>query len=172
MKVLIISDSHGLTDELQEIRKRHEGETDAMFHCGDSELEADHSAIQGYTSVRGNCDFEGRFANEVIEDVEGYRFFVAHGHLHNVKSTLMNVMYSAKEHDAKIVCFGHSHLAGAEYVDNILFINPGSIRLPRMRTEKTYVILEIQNQSAQVTFFELDGSPVTGLSQRFELASS
>jgi uncharacterized protein len=172
VKVLIISDSHGLTDELQEIRKRHEGETEAMFHCGDSELEADHPAMQGYAAVRGNCDLEARFANEVIEDVEGYRFFVAHGHMHNVKSTLMNLKYSAAVHGAKIVCFGHSHLAGAEYVDDILFINPGSIRLPRMRTEKTYVILEIQNHSAQVTFFEMDGSPVPGLSQRFELASS
>lgn len=169
MKVLIISDSHGLTDELQEIRERHQKETDAMFHCGDSELEADHSAIQGFTAVRGNCDYETRFTNEVIEDVGGYRFFVAHGHLHHVKSTLMNLKYRAAEHDAKIVCFGHSHVAGAEYVDNILFINPGSIRLPRMRNEKTYVILEIQNKMAELTFYEPNGSPVTSMTHRFEL---
>lgn len=170
MKVLIISDSHGLTDELQEIRERHQEETDAMFHCGDSELEAGHSAIQGFAAVRGNCDYEARFANEVIEDVVGYRFFVAHGHLHNVKSTLMNLKYSAAEHTAKIVCFGHSHVAGAEYVDNILFINPGSIKLPRMRNEKTYVILEIQNKIAELTFYEPNGYPVTSMTQRFELA--
>lgn len=39
MNVLIISDSHGLEEELQTIAKRHEAEVDLMIHCGDSELE-------------------------------------------------------------------------------------------------------------------------------------
>lgn len=170
MKVLIISDSHGLTDELQEIRNRHESETEAMFHCGDSELPADHPSMQGFVSVRGNCDYEQKYAEELIEEAGGFRFFIAHGHMHNVKSTLMNLKYAAEDHGAKIVCFGHSHIAGAEFADGVLFINPGSIRLPRMRREKTYVILEIQNGSAAVTFYQQDGTPVKGMAQRFELS--
>lgn len=37
MKILICSDSHGLTDELIELKKRH-GDMDYYIHCGDSEL--------------------------------------------------------------------------------------------------------------------------------------
>ncbi len=48
MKILIISDSHGLTDELQTIAKRHAAEVDMMIHCGDSELETNHPALEGY----------------------------------------------------------------------------------------------------------------------------
>lgn len=45
MNVLIISDSHGLEEELQTIAKRHEAEVDLMIHCGDSELETRHPAL-------------------------------------------------------------------------------------------------------------------------------
>ncbi|UTW68917.1 metallophosphoesterase family protein [Anaerobacillus sp. HL2] len=38
MKVLIISDSHGLKEELFELLNRYEKEVDAIVHCGDSEL--------------------------------------------------------------------------------------------------------------------------------------
>ena len=39
MKVLIMSDSHGLTHEISMITDRHKQEVAAMIHCGDSELE-------------------------------------------------------------------------------------------------------------------------------------
>ena len=37
---------------------------------------------------------------------------------------------------AQVACFGHSHVLGAELIDGVLFINPGSILLPRQRVEK------------------------------------
>ena len=52
MKVLIISDSHGLEDELETIAKRHEDEADLMIHCGDSELDAAHPALTPYHTVK------------------------------------------------------------------------------------------------------------------------
>lgn len=33
-----------------------------------------------------------------------------------------------------------------EVVDGVLFINPGSLRLPRGRVEQTYVILTIESE--------------------------
>ena len=41
----------------------------------------------------------------------------------------MNLKYKAEEVNADIVCFGHSHVLGAEVIDGRLFLNPGSIRL-------------------------------------------
>ncbi|GMB07426.1 hypothetical protein EDD69_103134 [Thermolongibacillus altinsuensis] len=169
MKVLIVSDSHGLTAELTKIRERHQHEIEAVIHCGDSELSAEHVELKDVLYVRGNCDFEKRFPNEMVHEIDGIRFLITHGHLYNVKMTLMNLYYKAKEVGAKIVCFGHSHIAGSEQIDDVLFINPGSIYLPRLRREKTYVILEIVNQRATVHFYHIDGTLIPELSTQYEL---
>ncbi|KZM52320.1 metallophosphoesterase [Aeribacillus pallidus] len=170
MKVLIISDSHGLTDVLVEIKKRHINEVEAIIHCGDSELNDGAEQIQDMLIVKGNCDFLGSFPNEIIETIGTYRFFITHGHLYSVKTTLMKLKYRAEEAQANIVCFGHSHIAGAELVDGKLFINPGSIFLPRMRNEKTYAILELMNGQAIVDFYNLHGEKISNLSTKFQFA--
>ncbi|MFT4416525.1 metallophosphoesterase family protein [Fredinandcohnia humi] len=157
MKALIISDSHGLTEELLTIKERHKNEVDFMLHCGDSELPATSSEMSEFSAVRGNCDFDSRYPEDMVVLLNGANVFLTHGHLYNVKMTLMNLSYRAQEAGANVVCFGHSHIAGAELIGEILFINPGSIRLPRMRKEKTYVILEIVDKKAKVIFYSSDG---------------
>jgi putative phosphoesterase len=169
MKVLIVSDSHGLTTELTKLRERHQHEIDAIIHCGDAELSADCDELKEVLYVRGNCDFEKRFPNEMVHEINGIRVFITHGHLYNVKMTLMNLYYKAKEVGAKVVCFGHSHIAGSEMIDDVLFVNPGSIYLPRMRREKTYVILEIIDRKANVQFYNIDGTLIPELSTQYEL---
>lgn len=78
MKILIISDSHGLTDELQTIAKRHAAEVDMMIHCGDSELETNHPALEGYKVVKGNCDFMGDFEEELLLPTRRRRKTISH----------------------------------------------------------------------------------------------
>jgi uncharacterized protein len=168
-KILILSDSHSETDVLVEIKNRHENEVDLIIHCGDSELDARNEAIHDFSIVRGNCDFESRFPDYLVEQCGDNRIFVTHGHLYSVKSTLMNLFYQAKEMKANIVCFGHSHVLGAEMVEDTLFINPGSILLPRKRNEKTYVILEIMDKNAKVRVYEDNGSEIVELSRQFSL---
>ncbi|MBA2873702.1 metallophosphoesterase family protein [Thermaerobacillus caldiproteolyticus] len=167
MKVLIASDSHGLTKELIEIKQRYHNEVDALIHCGDSELPADCAELESFLYVRGNCDFTTEFPKERIEEIQGVRFFITHGHLYNVKMTLMNLYYRAQETGAKVVCFGHSHIAGAEMIHDILFINPGSIALPRMRKEKTYALLQMDNGQATVQFYDINGQEVSSLTKSF-----
>lgn len=78
--------------------------------------------------------------------------------------SLMNLRYRAEEVGANVVCFGHSHIAGAELIDNMLFINPGSIILPRLRKEKTYAILEVDEaKNCVVKFFSIDGKEILEL---------
>ncbi|AND41698.1 MULTISPECIES: metallophosphoesterase [Cytobacillus] len=171
MKVLIVSDSHGLTSELSQIREMHP-DMDLMIHCGDSELQADHDSLRGYAAVRGNCDFEAAFPEDRVEEAGGLRFFVTHGHRYSVKSTLMNLSYKAREMEADIVCFGHSHGLGAEMSDGILFINPGSIWLPRGRKEKTYVILEARGKDVTLDVYDLSNGKIPELTQNFSLVKS
>ena len=45
MKVLFVSDSHGLTAELEILVEKHQDEVDLFIHCGDSELAPDRSCF-------------------------------------------------------------------------------------------------------------------------------
>lgn len=168
-KILIVSDSHGSAEVLEDIERLHGHEIDLMIHCGDSELTEEDDAMKNFKSVKGNCDFFGSFPDEEIHVVNGVRIFVTHGHLYSVKTTLAKLFYRAKEHQADIVCFGHSHVLGAEMVEDVLFINPGSIRLPRGRKERTYVILELEKEKAILQIHNFGHGEIMELRQQFSL---
>jgi len=171
MKIVIVSDSHGLENELQMVSRRHQ-DVESLIHCGDSELSSGHPALEGYQVVAGNCDVPSAgFRNDLITDFAGHKLFVTHGHLYNVKMTEMNVLYKAEETGAEIVCFGHTHLAGSEQVDGRVLINPGSLRLPRGRREATYAIVawEKQTRTLNVSFCEINGHIVEDLAASYQL---
>lgn len=162
-KILILSDSHGLTHELTEIKERHQ--VDHLIHCGDSELDMDAPELEEYLKVGGNCDDDIRFPEEQIVDTGGLKILFVHGHLHAVKKDLTTLSYRAEELGAHVACYGHTHVADARQVDRQLFINPGSIRLPRGRSEKTYCIMEWENKNhIVITFYEVNGKKVEDLS--------
>jgi putative phosphoesterase len=171
-KILVVSDSHGITKELGKIKERHRQEVELMIHCGDSQLMADDKDMAGFAAVRGNCDFDARYPLDRLEVVDGRRIYVTHGHKYSVKTSLMSLYYRAREAEADVVCFGHSHVLGAEMVGGILFLNPGSILLPRERREKTYVILEIVEDKIQMSVFEWNGREIRKLSREFSLTDS
>ncbi|PRO64929.1 metallophosphoesterase family protein [Alkalicoccus urumqiensis] len=167
MKVLIMSDSHGWQEEVQEIIHRHHEEVEGIIHCGDSELSASSEAINRTAVVRGNCDMDSSMPEERVETFGDLRFFISHGHLLNVKTTEMNLVYRAAETDADVVCFGHTHQPAAVENDGRILINPGSMRLPRGREEGTYVILEKQENGITVQFYTMEGESVDDLSTHF-----
>lgn len=167
--VLIVSDSHGLTTELSQIKQQHKA--DYLIHCGDSELDVDAPELEGYVKVGGNCDADTRFPEEQIVDAEGIKLFVTHGHLFQVKTNLMPLSYRAEEEQAQVVCFGHTHIAGAEKNGNQLLVNPGSIRLPKNITEPTYAIMDWETiDDVHVNFFTLVGKRVNQLTYQTSLA--
>jgi uncharacterized protein len=168
-KVLIVSDSHGSAEVLEAIERLHGNDVDLMIHCGDSELSEKDAALVNFNSVKGNCDFYGNFPDDETHMINDVKIFVTHGHLYSVKSTLANLYYKAKEVQADIVCFGHSHILGAEMVDDVLFINPGSIRLPRGRRERTYAILELANQKVLLRIYDYGKGELPDLRQEFSL---
>lgn len=159
-KVLIVSDSHGWTVELDELKKRHQ--TAAKIHCGDSELASCAPHMNGFVKVKGNCDWKADFPLDEVVEIGGLTFFVTHGHRYDVKRSLLHLQDRAKELHADVVCFGHSHIAYAEEIDGQLFINPGSIRQPRRFKEPSYAVLEWDDASRiQVVFYRNDGQAIT-----------
>lgn len=167
MKVLIMSDSHGWKEEVQEVINRHADEVDGIIHCGDSELNADAPVFQETQVVRGNCDMDGALPEEINKKIGPLTFFIAHGHLLNVKTTAMNLLYKAEETSADVICFGHTHVPAALQEKGRILINPGSMRLPREYPHGTYVILEQLENQVDVNFYSLEGSKAEELSKTF-----
>lgn len=164
VRVLIVSDSHGLENELSIIKARHK--CPYKIHCGDSELEYDAPQMDGFIKVRGNCDYDNRYPNEALVDIEGVKVLICHGHLHQVNSNLADLSYRATELGADIVCYGHTHIALAAQLEDQLILNPGSIKAPRTRVEKTYVVLEWEEKSTiHVQFYLMNGEKFAELSK-------
>lgn len=174
MNILIVSDNHGLTEELNQIKKRHS--VDYMIHCGDSEFNMDDPLLDGFIKVAGNCDLDSRFKNEETLQIADKKIFVTHGHLYGVKTNLLSLAYRAQEEGAQITCYGHTHVAHAEKVNRQILINPGSVRNSKGRLTESYVILNIeehpsrsQSTLAKVYFYAISGEPIKGESYEFEI---
>ncbi|MDR7073693.1 metallophosphoesterase [Fictibacillus barbaricus] len=167
-KALIVSDSHGLREELLVLKKRYENEVELMIHCGDSELQTNSKELEGFVTVLGNMDYLGQeFPKEAIEMLGTKCIYITHGHLYDVKMSHLSLAYRAEETGASIVCFGHSHIAETYEREGMIFINPGSIRLPRGTFEKTYAILEAVGSEVSVIFYSLDGERIDHLTKRY-----
>ncbi|MFJ5768411.1 metallophosphoesterase family protein [Psychrobacillus sp. NPDC093180] len=155
MKILVMSDTHRDTATMEQVIE-HWKEVDAVIHCGDSELPASYFESKPIHIVRGNCDFDEEFPEEVIIELGNERILVVHGHKHQVKTTLMPLKYRGEEVQATVVCFGHSHLLGAELQNGLLYINPGSLHMPRGRKEKSYAIVEKVEDTWLVNFYSAE----------------
>jgi putative phosphoesterase len=171
MKVLVVSDNHGSREELQLLVERHKNEVESLIHCGDSEFDFDAEEMLPFqVRVRGNCDFDDRYPDELVQTVGDKTIFATHGHLYNVKMTLMKLHYKAQEEQADLVCFGHSHEVLTVFEEGTLFLNPGSVKLPRKPTIQTYAIVEWANNMVQVTYHDEDGKVIEEISKTFPLS--
>ena len=149
MQIVIMSDTHGDKSIISKVNAFYP-KADLYIHCGDSELAYGDEALTDFYYVRGNCDRDPQFAEEQFVSAGNKIMYVTHGHLYNVKSSLMPLSYRAQEVNANIVCFGHSHLLGAEKIGNTLFLNPGSLTAPRGRNEKSFIVVELGDNHALV----------------------
>src|SRR5690625_2756891 len=91
MKVLIMSDTHGLTKEIDTIKDRHD--CDLIIHCGDSELQSNTKVLKDIEVVKGNCDVGEDFNTEKIIDLNnGVTCLVTLGHLYDVNKVYRNYL--------------------------------------------------------------------------------
>ena len=58
----------------------------------------------------------------------GKRIFALHGHTRQVKYGLQMLAEAAKEKQADLVLYGHTHMPKVDYIDGIYYLCPGSIR--------------------------------------------
>lgn len=132
MKILLLSDTHGLLDKVYEIYGKL-NHIDLIIHCGDYQRDAhtleDTLGIP-IVSVKGNCDGASRPDREIVETPAG-KLLITHGHLEGAGYDYNNLLYLAEEKDCIAVCFGHTHVPMCEDFGGIYLINPGSLTNPR-----------------------------------------
>ena len=134
MRVLVVSDVHGDMRGLCEAIESQPTARVVLF-LGDgirqAEDAADRYPDRDFYLVPGNCDFGSDAIPIRQETFGGKRFYFTHGHLHDVKYTLYRLEMAAREAEADIVLYGHTHAQHEEYVDGLYFFNPGSLRYDR-----------------------------------------
>ena len=132
MRLLVVSDSHG---DGFSLRRAIDAQPTAraVFHLGDGVREAGEMEKlypdRTFYMVRGNCDFAaGSLYPEVgMTELEGRRIVYLHGYTHRVKSGMEAVIGLARQRQADILLFGHTHRALSTYEDGLYILNPGSV---------------------------------------------
>ena len=158
MKVLIASDIHGSYYYAQKlIEKADKNKVDAIVLLGDlyyhgprNPLPKDYAPMKVcellntkkdiLRVIRGNCDAEVdqmisqfQFVNDLtFVSGDGIKFFFTHGH------HLDEIPF---EKGTNVVFYGHTHVFKVEKKDDILFINPGSVSIPRNDESRNYILL-------------------------------
>lgn len=134
MRVLVVSDVHGDMRGLCEAIESQPTARVVLF-LGDGIRQAEDAAERypdrDFYLVPGNCDFGSDAIPIRQETFGGKRFYFTHGHRHDVKYTLYRLEMAAREAEADIVLYGHTHAQHEEYVDGLYFFNPGSLRYDR-----------------------------------------
>lgn len=182
-RIIIVSDSHGNRERLFSILKNYGDSADAFFFAGDGLQDFMYVLKEACASedirsflppviacVHGNCDeriyklnggFSGyalpnsnfNFPQFVILEAAGKKIFLTHGHRFGVELGVDILLETAAAADCNIVVFGHTHIAFAKVIDNVLFINPGSITRPRGNSCAGFAVLSLFKTAAtKITF--------------------
>lgn len=141
-RILVFSDSHGTIKHMEKIIENLIN-VDYIVHLGDHANDArkleEIFPEKNFIYVSGNCDFCDPQPAEKSFVVDGFKFFITHGHPYGVKVSLAHLKMHAINNEFDCVLFGHTHIPFFEKTDKTLFLNPGSAR-------ESYGIIEIENE--------------------------
>lgn len=128
MKILVLSDSHGSVNPMVDIVQLEQ--PDHILHLGDTGRDAERlmervSVPCDYVS--GNCDGFSLMPPTRVVTIGGKRIFMSHGHPYQVKSGYGAVIQAARQVEAHLVLFGHTHQREVqELPDGLWLMNPGA----------------------------------------------
>lgn len=129
MKALVLSDSHRDFSAILRAMERESGITH-IIHAGDVQKDVDDIRALWQTtpciSVLGNNDYFvwGEPTRREFT-LGGKKFLLTHGHTYGVKTSLSRLKKEAREAEADICIFGHTHRPCLEEHNGIRFLNPG-----------------------------------------------
>ena len=159
MKIAVFSDSHNKTEGIDTALDEASADIDAVIHLGDGCYDIEKYRLLypklEFFDVRGNCDYGSCSPAEHILELADKRIFITHGHLYDVKCGYEKIISAAKNKSADICMFGHTHEAVIFYEEEILFLNPGSITYKNQYGYRSFAILDITSETADINILRL-----------------
>ena len=164
MKWMIASDIHGSAYYCEKMRERFalEGADrlvllgDLLYHGPRNDLPRDYapkSVIkilndmrESLLCVRGNCDCEvdamvldfPMLADYAVIETGATLIYLTHGHIYNEDRPLPMML-------GDVLIHGHTHVPLCEERDGRIFMNPGSLSIPKENSPHGYMTLEDGN---------------------------
>ena len=160
MKIMVASDIHGSAYYCREMLKAFDREEpdkllllgDILYHGPRNDLPSEYNAKDvaamlnevkhSILCVKGNCDSEVDqmmlefpiMAEYCLLYVGGRTIFATHGHHFN-KSSLPPLA------PGDVLLHGHTHVPAWEEIGDNLYLNPGSISIPKQDSRHSYMML-------------------------------
>lgn len=173
MKYMIASDIHGSSLFCRKMLEQLEREQadrlillgDLLYHGPRNDLPDGYAPKEVISMlnqvkekifcVRGNCDTEVDqmvlefpiMADYLLLETEGHLVFATHGHHYHLQSPPC-----LKKGD--ILLHGHTHVPVCEKTDSFIYLNPGSVSIPKEGSRHSYLILE----NGLFTWKDLEGN--------------
>lgn len=173
MKLMIASDLHGSGYYCKKVLEHFKASGaqklillgDLLYHGPRNDLPKgyDPKEVTGLLNeikeqlicVRGNCDAEVDqmvlqfpiLADYAVMFLEGRTAYLTHGHLYGEDNPLPMAQGS-------ILISGHTHVCGFWEKDGCLFINPGSVALPKGKELQSFLIYE----DGKFTIFDMQAN--------------
>ena len=141
-------------DILLDVYGKYQGKVDYCIHCGDSMM--DYGMMSGlFLCVRGNND-DFDYPLEKIITIESRKILVIHGtRLADYDKQTRLVAY-ARNKGVDTVFYGHTHIPMMIRSNNMVLINPGSLRYNRDGSKRSYCIVTIDGRTIEPQFFRID----------------
>ena len=182
-RILVVSDSHGKYDSLENIVLRYGKDCDALVHCGDGNTDLttlikksvkdekiDEALPPVIAFVRGNCDEPyynlGSLApkktifkrpeciNPQSQLLTVNGIQILIAHGHSYGVSFERMGLEAKILGCKAVLYGHTHVSSDNTLNDIRFINPGSCSFPRDNHNASFAILTIGSNFIDAAFLQ------------------
>ncbi len=161
MKYVIASDIHGSADYCKQLVEAFELENadkllllgDILYHGPRNDLPKGYAPKEVIAMlnpladrilcVRGNCEAEvdqmvldfAVMADYALLPLDDRTVFMTHGHLFN-----NDHLPSMQAGD--ILLHGHTHIPACEEYDTHIYINPGSVSIPKEQTPHSYMVFD------------------------------
>lgn len=161
MKLMIASDLHGSAYYCKKLVEAYHAEApdkllllgDLLYHGPRNDLPLEYAPKEviemlnplapNLLCVRGNCEAEVDqmvlnfpvMADYAYLSVNGIDIFATHGHLHGEQNP------PPLQNGTLLLC-GHTHIPACNRYDGYVYVNPGSLSIPKENSHHSYLILE------------------------------
>ena len=159
MKILVASDLHGSLAWTKKLLSVFEmGDFDKIILLGDlyyhgprnplpdeydpmGVCERLNALADKLVAIRGNCDAEVdqmisdfKFKDEYAFELAGKKIFMSHGQNFNIEQF--------PDENFDVMFYGHFHVNFIKEQNGKVFVNPGSVSLPKNNTKNSYAIID------------------------------